>query len=484
MKILKYILIFSLLLLLIYPGTSSGQSGFGINTNNSDWQESESFKTTLKGYEVNNNFPEKKWWLQFNDPVLADYIEQAVRDNQDINIAMARIDEAKYNARAVMGSEFPQLTWYGIFTRLKSSSNFLTPNLAGTPAASTSVLSGGTSNLYITPLVAKYEFDYLLKNHSRTKSAKKDAESMQFNYQTTLITLTTEVATAYLNLLKADKLLALNTELLGYLEQSLELKKSLFKEGEASYDDVLLNEQAISDAKSNISDALKLQGLAVHQLCILMGKAPLEQSSLPRSDYDSIIIDKEIQIGFPSELITRRPDILSAEAQMDKAGIDVSVARKNLFPSLTVYGLFGYASSNLDKLFNWKSNLASITSSLAQSIFTGGTKMATLRAYKSAAKAAVQEYRKAILAAFQDVEDSLSKMDSDYIKYNESGSQVLASQQLLALTNSRLQEGENSYLDVIDSKQQLIKYQQTQTQAKTDLLIDNISLYKALGGGF
>ena len=486
MKILKFIIIFIIFMILTNPAYASIPSYVGINFNGANfWQESQNFKNVLNGCEVKNSFPDKNWWLQFNDPILSDYIEQSLRENQDIKIAAAHIEESNALARATMGKEFPQITLYGLFTRLKRSSNFLTPQVGNNARGQLpTVLAGGTSNLYVTPIVAQYEIDYLLKNHSKTKLAKKDAAINQFNYQTVLISLTSELATAYFNLLKADKLLELNTELLGYLQKSLELKNSLFKEGEISYDDVLINQQGISQTLSNIIEIQKMQSLFAHQLCILMGKAPLEQSCLPRSDFDNISFNNNIQVGIPCNLISRRPDILAAAAKLQKADINISLAFKDFFPAMNVFGVFGFASSSLSKLYDWKSNLSAIAVNAAQSLFTGGTKTAVYKANKAACKGVYQEYQKAILIAFQEVEDSLTKLNSDFSQYNEAQIRVIDSQKLLTLATSRYKEGENSYLDIINARQKLINDKQTITQSKSNLLIDNISLYKALGGGF
>ena len=467
MKSLKYLIVFLFLIASTSPVSASEIPNTGLNfTGANFWQESQSL---IKGSEVKYIFPEQKWWLQFNDPILAEYIEQALRENQNVKIASARLEESNELVTYTKGKEFPRVSLNAIYYRLKDQSTF--KNIFG-------------KNIFILPLIAQYELDFLQKNHSKTKSARKTSDSSQYDYQTVIISLTSEVATSYFNLLKADKLLELNTELLKYQENSLELKQSLFKEGEISYDEVLINEQSISQTKYNIAEIQKLQGLSVHRLCVLMGKPPMEQSCFPRSDFNCISINENFSLGNPANLITRRPDILSAKSKLEKAGIDISVAFKDFFPSFNITGLLGYLSPQINKLFNWNNLDAAIGGNLAQTIFAVGDKSSTYKISKARYKGAVQEYQKAIIIAFQEVENSIRQLNSDFTQYCETDMQVLNSKYLLNLVNSRYQEGESSCLDIISVQQQLINYEQNKINTKANILIDNISLYKALGGGF
>jgi len=457
---------------------------FTLTKDTNFWQESTNYPGVLKGIEIKNTFPEKQWWLEFNDPVLNCYIEQAISANQDLKIALDRIEEANAQTGVVFGKEFPQITIRDYYFRTKGSKTFLVPNASQSSLQSSSFLAGGSQNLYILPLIAQYELDYLGKNHSKTKAARKAEEASKYNYKTVMITIAANVATAYLNLLQADKLLKLQCALLQNQEKSLELRQSQFNEGLVSLDDVLINQEAISAIKSNISNIKKTQGLLVHQLSILMGKPPTVEACLKRSDIDCISVNKDIQIGDPCSLIVRRPDILASEAQLEAAGINVSVARKDLFPSISAIGSFGYASAFLDKFFNWESNTTAIGSGISQALFTGGTKIATVKLNKAQYKEALHNYERTVLNAFKDVEDSLSLLNSSLIQYLQSEEDVTNSEHQLVLTTDRYREGINSCLDVLTSEQQLLNFKQNLVERKSEILIDNISLYKALGGGF
>jgi len=477
MKILRYSLITLILfLLLIQPVTAGGSSDC--------WQETANYPKSGRVVELKTTFPEKQWWMEFNDPILNNYIKEAVSANQDIKIALARIEQANAQTGVVFGKEFPQITLRDYFLRTKGSNNFLVPNAGESQVKSSSFLAGGTQNLYILPLVAQYELDLFRTNHLNTKAARKAAEASCYNLSSVLIVIASDVATAYFNLLQADKLLKLQQCLLQNQLISLELRQSQFREGQISYDDILYNQESVSQIRANISDIQRLQGMLVHQLYILMGKPPAVEACFKRTDIDNISVNKEIKIGNPSQLIVRRPDILSAEKQLEKAGINISIARRQFLPTIPVIGTFGYASSNIRNYFDWNSSIAAIVAGFTQSLFTGGSKISTLRLNKALYKEAIESYQKTILNSFKDVEDSLRTLNTNITQYIQAEEDTNSSKQQLTLTTDRYNQGINSKLDVLSSEQQLINFQQNLVQSKIRLLITNISLYKALGGGY
>lgn len=488
MKAFKYGIFFYFIAQLILQATAAfaaePNTPFTYDKDSNNWQESKKIQGMLKADEVKNSFPEKQWWLKFNDPILNCYIDQALQVNQDIKIALARIEEANQQANIVFGREFPQVNIRDVYFRVKGSQNFLFPNVGQSNISSSSFLAGSTQNIFILPLIAQYELDLFRKNRSKTKAARKAVEISKFDYDTVNINIASNVATTYFNLLQADKLLKLQCELLQNQEKSLELRQSRYNEGLISLDDVLANQEAISQVKSNIADIQRLQGTLVHQLNILMGKPPTTEQELIRNNLDQICISKEINIGNPSQLITRRPDILASESQVEQAGINISVARKELLPSFSIIGSFGYSSSSLEKFFNWSSNTSAIGSSITQDLFTGGSKIANLKLNKAIYKETIEGYHKTILNAFKEVEDALSTLNSNILRYTQAEEDVINSKHQFLLVNNRYLEGANSSIDVLNSEQQLINFRQNLTQRKSEILIDNISLYKALGGGF
>lgn len=475
MKFIIFLFIFCILFPSpVFSSNSNSKAGILID-NTVKWQESTCFEDVLSGYEIQNTFPDRQWWLQFNDFLMVSYIEEAVRENRDLKAAVARIEESQAAARYAFGNELPHLNLYTLFFRANN-------RLSGGTTSAASTSSG--TNIFIAPLVARYEIDLFLKNRNKTKSAQKESEASIYDSQSVLISLTTELVTTYLNLLKVDKLLMLNIELLQCQQKALQLNNVLFQQGEIAYDDVLTTEQAVSNTLAAIEGLKKLQSVSVHSLCILMGKPPVAQYCFPRGDFDNILFSSDFKIGAPSGLVSRRPDILAAESRLKEAGINISVAKRDFFPTITAIGTFGYESVPLSSFFNLKGLLAGVGVLPSISLFSGGQKIANYNLSKARYRTAINLYQKAILAAFQEVEDSLSTLKTDYNQYEYVQKDLEDSKILSRLTNLRYENGENSLLDIINSRQKMIYYEQNIVNAKGNLLIDNISLYKALGGGY
>ncbi len=438
-----------------------------------DWQELNTLSEYLPSFEINENFPEKDWWANFCDPVLDNYINQALASNKDVRTALARIEEMEGYTQSAFSNELPKLdlnTYY--FRFLNSSENFLFANP-----------QNSIKNVLLIPLIAQYEVDIFRKNHPGTLSARKQAEASSLDYKTAQIMVSSSVANDYFNLILTDKIIKLQCELMKYQEELLKQQNCLFKEGVASYDDVLTAQQNISATKTSIEEKIKLRGIYVHRLCVLVGVPPVEQSGFTRSDIDCINFPSLLNAGSPSDLIIRRPDIMSSEKNLESAGIDISFARRQFLPSLNATGLFNYSSFQPGNIFDWSSNASLVGGSLKLPIYEGKM-FANLKIKKAVYKQAIEGYQKSVLTALQEVEDSFISLNSDIKQFNQAEEDAVNAEKKLGLTENRYNEGIASCLDVLLSKQDYIKYKQSEVNIKVQVLVDNISLYKALGGGF
>lgn len=446
------------------------------------WAESQGFPIGTKGFDLTVDFPEAQWWDQYNDAVLTGYIQQALTSNLDIKMAQSRIEQADRAARIIFARQLPQVYLLGSYARVKGSENILSPE--GNSGSENTFFGGGWTNIYILPLIAQYELDVFGANRSKTRSARKTAEASRFDSRTVMLSVASRVAGTYFNLLTVDKSLQVQNNLLKVVQGVLQHRQYLYEHGISSYDDVLVSQQNVSAVQANIAEIQRLQSLLVHQLCILMGEPPISQNNFIRNSLDNLVLKRELPVGTPSTLLTRRPDILSAEALLQRANIDVSTARREFFPTFNLIGLYSYASSDLSRLFDWDSVIASASASVVQSVFTGGRKVANYKLQKAVAKEALQQYHKTVLTAFQEVEDSISQLSSDDTKYRQSSQDVASAVQQVQLSSNRLAEGTESQLDLLLSQQQELLYRQQEVQRKGELLVDNVNLYKSLGGGF
>lgn len=453
------------------------------------WQETthipQNFQPALS-LSFENSFPEKDWWNRFQDPILVNYVQEAINANRDLQVALARIKEARETVRFAFSRELPQMTLRSDFLRVKGTENFLRQESRGNApgGGGNAIFPSDAFNIYDFVFSPRYEVDLFGKNWSRIRAAARESDAVKQDANALVLTITAEVATAYINLLQTDRTILLQAQLVAIQEENLRLRRSMFAQGVLNYDDVLGTEQSLSQAKKNLAETQKMREAFVHQLSVLRGRPPVDASGFVRSNLEQLPADLLVSSGLPSELVSRRPDILAAEARLKEAGFNIAVARKDFFPTLNLMGPFGFLSTELSRFFDSGSFLSTIAVNGAQTLFDGGAKIATYRTQKARHEQQINQYQQTILNAFREVEDALSGLISDKAQYDESRRATLDTRKRLGLTEHRYQQGVNTLLDVLDLRSQLVNNEITESQKKASLLAEYVNLYKAIGGGF
>jgi NodT family efflux transporter outer membrane factor (OMF) lipoprotein len=434
------------------------------------------------------NFPDKSWWLQFGDSYLTGYINQALKANQDVEIASLKVAEAQALVRQSLAREFPKVSLAPNFVRQHNSNNMINfdPSSQGmnAPMSPTIIAPGSTFNLFTVPLQASYEVDLWGKNHARTKSKRKQQEAIVQQQKAVLLAVTTEVASAYLNLLRADELIRLTQGLIEKQQDLVDIRQSQWTQGLVSKESLLAAEENLETNKAFLNDLQKQQSLFAHQLSILTGQPPKAEAHLERGRLAQFKLPAEIPSGAPAKLVERRPDVLAQEAQLQSSRIEVALARKAYLPDLRLTGQFGFGSLKLSNLLSWDSMLASVGGSLVQTIFDAGEQKAQYKLMQSRNKQEVQRYQQTVLKSFFEVENSLASLRSDQQALGHMDRLVAINTEAVELMQSKGNAGILPQMDVLEAQTKALSVEQKAAQTKTDTLIDLISLYKALGGGF
>lgn len=416
----------------------------------------------------------RTWWEKFNDPILVGYIAKAAEKNQDIKMYEYKELENEQWVRVYWGKEFPSISIYPDYNRQRYSGNAY-PYPAST-------LFQGAWNTFKLPLNVSYELDLWLANRRRTQAQAKTKEASTQDKRSTFLSVTSNVATVYFNILKADKLIELQKELINLHEDRHEILKVKYEAGLASNYDVLTAQQNIIDAKNKLNTMDKQRDALLNNLSVLTGETPVGNENLQRSSFDSIELLKDIPDELPSESIMHRPDILKAEALMEKAKIDVNLARKEFLPKISISGFLGYNAINLYDLFDWKSFITGIDTNLYEIIFNAGQRKAKLKATKYQYEQMIQSYQKTYLTSLQELNDSMYALKTDVKTNNENINKIVLENDKLNLVVIRLEKGLLPRLNLVEGQQLVNKLNQDQVQSKTDCLIDTISLYKSVGG--
>ncbi len=453
--------------------------------NISIWNEASSEKSQSVGVTLTPVFPDKQWWEQFNDPYLNQYIIEAFEHNRSLQQAVQRVEEARALARETLGKEFPAFTFAPAFNRQKNSKTLTTPNTSQFTGTGVRFFAPGqTVNIYNIPLNASYEADVFLRNRLRSKGDRLTADTSEWDKKGVMASLGADVATAYFNLIQADALIARSQEEVALLTLQKELLLSRYASGLSAYADILQKNQEIDTAVSGLTTYQKNQALSAHQLAYLLGRTQFDAPSFQRKSLEEVILPMTVQSGIPSELIAHRPDILATETRMKKMKLDVSIARRAFLPTFNITGQVGLASTRLSKFSNIDSLLASVGSSMSETIFNGGIRQAELKYRKALYKENLLAYHDVIVKGLKEVEDSLAVLEENRQSYQQTLSVERDTKEETALFESRYQTGLLSYPDYLQQKRQWLAAQKQSSLNKTACLIDMLSVFKALGGGW
>lgn len=415
--------------------------------------------TEYKFNDVNLN-----WWKNYNDEILEGYIVKAINENQDLKIATLRVEEARQNVKLQFSKELP------------------TASIGYSPILYKMNGIGNTEISHGFPMMVSYEADIFLKNHDKTKAVKKLYEASKSQEKAAYISIASAVGSVYFNIVRLDKMISIQNEIIIERKEIYELMKIRNSEGITSTADMVRADKAYILAQVDLADLIKTREILLNQLAVLIGESPNNTNDLKRISYDELIYKQPIPKEIPSDIIIQRPDYIIAEKMVEKAGIDVRVAKKEFLPKIDILGLLFFNTSSLGASMNWTNALALIGGQAMLPIFTGGAKFANLRINKNRYEQTLQNYYKTNLVAIQEVNDSLSNWKLDDEKYNKNLKSYEMQKADYKYMQKRYEQGVISGLDLLQQKENLLVINKLVASSKTECYIDQISLYKAVGG--
>lgn len=443
------------------------------------------FMPALAVQEVNNNVPKQyksmikkskkvsddykyayvnmDFWSQFNDEILNGYIDKAVKNNYDLKMASLNVKEYYENVKLQFSNELPKLT------------AGYSPNYVKMPGSS------DADWVFATPAIASYEADIFLKNRDKTKSVKKLYEASQFDERAAYISVASAVGTTYLNIVRLDKIVDLQQEIVELRKEIYDLMLKRNREGITSTADTIKANKALVAGETDLIEYQKQRDFLLHQLAVLIGESPANAEELTRTSYDKIVFSGNIPSEISSDVIVQRPDYLKAEKMVEKAGIDVKVAKKEFLPSFNIMGLALFNASNIGSSWTTKNMLASIGAAGMLPLFTGGSLIANLRLKKTEYERVLQNYYKTNLTAIQEVNDALVSVKKDTEKMERTQKQADLEKTDFMYNRDKFNQGVISKLDLIQFKENLLSIDKLVAQQNIECMVDYIGLYKATG---
>jgi len=412
------------------------------------------------------------WWEQFDDAILNELIQTALAENKDLKIAAARVDEFMGRHVTTRASLFPQVGAGASAERSRSTEKG--------PAPFSSAIEN-PADAYQVFLNASWEIDLWGKLRRVTEAARADLLSTEESRRAVILTLVTSVASAYVNLRNLDNQLEIAKRTANSREESYNLFKLRFQVGVISETELYQAKSEYEKARATIPFLEKTIAQQEHALSVILGRNP---GAIPRGKTIDEFVLPAVPAGLPSDLLANRPDIRQAEQDLIAANARIGVAKSLYFPSISLTGLFGSASTDLSDLFSGPAKVWSFAAPLTAPIFTGGAIRGQVRSAEAVQQQALLRYLQSIQASFREVEDALVDQKKSRERF-EVQSQLLESlRNYVRLARFRFDNGYTSYIEVLDAERSLFTAELLQAETKGVLFQALVNLYKAMGGGW
>jgi multidrug efflux system outer membrane protein len=412
------------------------------------------------------------WWEQFNDPVLNELIQIALKENKDLKIAVARIGQFVGKYVSTRAALFPQ---FGA----GASGGGQRITETGLPPAGN--VKGNPNDVWSVYLNGNWEIDIWGKIRRATEADRARILSSEEGRRTVILSLVAAVSSAYIDLRDADREMEISRKTAEAYKESLRIFELRFKEGFSSSIEVNMVMAEYEQALSRVSFYGKTIPQLEDALSTLLGRNP---GPVPRGRTLDELALPEVPAGLPSELLEQRPDIRRAEQDLIAANAQIGVAKSLYYPAISLTAAFGFSSTDLSKLFRREAQAWSFAAPIVAPIFTAGAIRGQVKSTEALQQELVIRYQQVIQTAFREVDDSLVDQKQTKEQLEALGRQVVALREYARLAQVRFDNGYTSYLEVLDANRSLFNAELNYAQTKAILFRSFVNLYKAMGGGW
>lgn len=441
---------------------------FAMTNSNESTKTPKQFKSMIKKSKKQKSndykyaYVNTVWWNNFNDANLSGYIDKAIKNNYDLKMATLAVEEYYQNTKLQFANELPQI---GV----------------GFAPYYTKIPGESWDWGFATPAYVNYEADIFLKNRDKTKSVKKLYEASQFDERAAYISVASAVGTTYLNIVRLNKIIDLQKQIVNLRQDIYNLMLSSNKEGLISTADTVKANKSLVAGQTDLIELQKQQKKLLHSFAVLIGESPENVNEFAFTPYDQIKFTGSIPTEISSDIIVQRPDYLRAEKMLEKAGIDVRVAKKEFLPSINITGIALFNSSEIGSAWSTGNMLGSLAAGAMLPLFTGGKRVANLKLKKTTYERMLQDYYKTNLTAIQEVNDALVSVKLDKEKMAETQKQAALERKDFSYNQKKFNQGTISRLDLIQVQENLLSIDKLVAQQNIECMVDYIGLYKSVG---
>lgn len=419
--------------------------------------------------------PDAAWWRSFGDAELNGLVEEALKRNNDIARALARVAQARAQLGIAEANRSPQLGIQAEAARVRlSRAAGAVP--AGAPA---------TANQFGVGLQASYEVDLWSRYAKAADAARADLAAVQADRAAVQITVAAEVARLYFTLAALDARIDIQRRALERQREALKLQTRRAEAGVISGYELRQLQAEIAALEAELPPLTQQREQLQTALALLTGRGAREVMEVAiKPGVSTVPADIVVPAGLPSELLLRRPDLVRAQYQLAAANARVDVARTAAYPSIALTASLGSASSKLSDLFSGPSFVWSVGAAVAQTLFDGGRREAQTEAARATRQLALVDWQASLAQAFGDVRDALQAQAGNRASAQAQRERIVALERVLSLARARLRNGVSSQLEVLDAERSLLTAQSALVMAEQGQRTALVDLYKALGGGW
>jgi len=413
---------------------------------------------------------DQPWWEAFGDPVLRNLIQEALGGNYNVRIAAARVQQARAQAAVARSAFFPQIGYSATAVQSKGLQNIL------------GIGSSDQSTLYLGGASMSWEIDLWGKIRRSSEAANAQFLASEEARRAVLLSLVSDVAQAYFELLELDTRLKIARDSTRAYQDTFNLFADRLRFGVASEMQTSRAEGNLAQAAASIPEIESQIAAKENQISVLLGRNP---GPVPRGQplFAQAAVPT-VPAGLPSALLERRPDLLRVEQELVAANAQIGVAKSLFFPQLSLTGFLGKASPELSALTGGAATVWQAGGQLTGPLFQGGKIYQNYKASQALAEEAKWKYEQAVIQAFQEVSSSLVALEKLAGSEVEQSRSVKALEKSVQISNDRYLYGLASYYEILDSLQRLYPAQYGEAQIRLNRLLAYVQLYRALGGGW
>ena len=407
------------------------------------------------------------WAELIKDPALQALIDTAVRNNREVHVAIATIAEFRAKYGVAKGAYYPQIN--GVVNAGREKVVFVP----------------GQSNAFNAIQVTanlQWELDFWGRLRRNGQAARAEYLASEEGRKSVVLTLVSEVASAYLQLRELDLDLEISERTLASRQQTLSLALRRYQQGLISELDVRQFESEVDNSAVSIADFQRQIAQQENALSVLVGHSP---APIARGMSLTVVLGTFVlPTELPADLIARRPDVRQAEGAFVAANARIGAAQAALFPTVSLSSQYGRQGDKFNNTFNQNGEIYQIFGGLSIPLFRGGALRSELSAARARADQARSSYEQATLVARREAEDAFVGVRASRDQAVAQQRQVDALRRAFDLANRRYQNGVSSYLEVLDAERNLFTSELALTKAQREELVSGVQLYKALGGSW